>query len=125
MKLNAIKTNCFVILQVIKLLLEPEGYKVLTATDGLSGIEIAKKEMPNIILLDINMPKISGLLVADIVSKDEALSHIPIILLTGMPNVSEKATDIPGVIQQINKPFDYKELISSIGKILEKSAQKI
>jgi CheY-like chemotaxis protein len=62
--------------------LENEGYNIITAYNGKSGIEKVRSEMPDLILLDIMMPDITGIEVCKILVNDENTKHIPIILVT-------------------------------------------
>ena len=68
--------------------LEHEGFQVLSATGGESGIEKAKKEKPDIILLDLIMPKLNGLDVLKTLKGDPITQNIPVFLLTNIPEDS-------------------------------------
>ena len=85
--------------------LERHGYRTLTAPDGPTGLEIAKKEQPNVILLDVVMPTMTGLEVCQQLRADPTLKDIPIILLTaledlGVRTMGEKA----GATTTLRKP---------------------
>jgi len=70
------------LLDLIEYNLKKEGYKVLKAEDGLEALKIAKEHKPDLVLLDIMMPKMDGLEVCDKMRSDPELQHIPIIFLT-------------------------------------------
>ena len=78
------------LVELYKLKLEEAGYELKTATKGYEGLELAKKEEPQLILLDIILPQMDGFAVLKELKSDKATQHIPIILLT---NLGQK-TDI-------------------------------
>lgn len=95
--------------------LNREGFKVITAYDGTSGIKVAKDQYPDIILLDVMMPGIDGFEVCREISSDKDTQHIPIILVTAL-NSSEdtqKGFD-SGAFDFIKKPFNKIELLSRV-----------
>jgi len=71
-----------VLLEAIAKKLDLEGYDIVTALDGVEGIEKIRKENPDIILLDILMPKMNGMELIEEINKDSELSKIPIIIKT-------------------------------------------
>jgi len=100
-------------------LLELEGYKVVTAIDGNSGITMAKAQLPDIILCDIMMPEANGYEVC-IALKDAPLtSSIPFIFISA--SVEKKAIDEGislGAVEYIQKPFDPQELFDALRRCL-------
>tara|TARA_A100001015_G_C15040556_1_gene739340 strand:+ start:2611 stop:3012 length:402 start_codon:yes stop_codon:yes gene_type:complete len=113
------------ILETVKLLLETEGYKILTASSGQDGLELAEKHFPDLIILDIKMPKMSGHLFASILQQNESLNAIPIILLTGTALIAGGVTlEVPGVKARLSKPFDHNRLLTLIQRI-EKEQEKL
>jgi DNA-binding response OmpR family regulator len=95
--------------------LNREGFKVITAYDGTSGIKVAKDQYPDIILLDVMMPGIDGFEVCREISSHKDTQHIPIILVTAL-NSSEdtqKGFD-SGAFDFIKKPFNKIELLSRV-----------
>jgi CheY-like chemotaxis protein len=108
--------------EVVSLVLSSEGYKVLVAADGEEGIRLAKAHNPDGIVLDVSMPKMSGYLVATLMSRDPGIKSIPILLLTGRALMAGSVTlDIPGVSYKLGKPFDHLELIEVVGKMIVES----
>jgi DNA-binding response OmpR family regulator len=91
--------------------LEAEGMRVLEASDGESGLETARTERPDVILLDVMMPGRNGWEVAEELLSDEATSFIPIIFLTARAEVRDRAKGIDlGGVDYVTKPFNPVEL---------------
>lgn len=101
--------------------LENSGFTVLASLDGLSGIEKAKKQKPDIILLDLMMPDIDGYEIAKRLKEDKLTANIPIIVLTAV-----MSADLEQKIQQSKasdymfKPCDLDILTQKIEKIVNK-----
>ena len=101
--------------------LEAHGHEVITADDGEEGLEKAKSENPDLIILDVMMPKIDGYQVCSLLKTDAQYTHIPIILLTGKAQgIFEKIGDKVGADAYITKPFDSRTLISKVEGLLKK-----
>jgi DNA-binding response OmpR family regulator len=90
-------------------------YRALTATDGLSGIETAKKERPDLILLDVMMPGLDGFEVCRRIRADPELKDTPVIILTALadPKLNVKGFRA-GANLAVQKPFEPKRLIDTI-----------
>jgi DNA-binding response OmpR family regulator len=102
--------------------LEHEGYEVLTAYDGKSGIEKAKSELPDLILLDIMMPDINGLEVCKTLVNFEQTSRIPIILVTAKTGAEDTKEGLDaGAYDYIKKPFNKIELLARVQSALKLS----
>ncbi len=99
--------------------LEHEGYKVITAYDGQSGINKAVDEQPDIILLDIMMPGMSGFEVCEVLTKNEKTKKIPIIMVTALTGSDDikKGLEL-GAYDYIKKPFNRVELLARIKSAL-------
>lgn len=93
-----------------------EGYEVITASDGEIGVEMIKKERPDLILLDILMPKKTGFEVMEEISKDEELKKIPIIIISnsGQPVELEKAKALGAKDCLVKTEFDPQEVIEKV-----------
>jgi len=104
--------------------LEMKGYEALTAFDGQEALDVARKEMPDLVLLDIVMPKLNGYQVCRELKKSETTKSIPILMLTAKTQESDvfwgKET---GADEYIKKPFDLADLLERIGVFLEKKEQ--
>jgi DNA-binding response OmpR family regulator len=91
--------------------LEAEGMTVLEASDGDSGLETARAQHPDVILLDVMMPGRNGWEVAEELLSDDATSRIPIIFLTARAEVRDRAKGIDlGGVDYVTKPFNPVEL---------------
>lgn len=91
------------------------GYQVSTAYDGDEALEKAFSELPDLILLDIMMPKKDGFQVLEILRKNEKTKDMPVILLTAKAEVSDKVRGFEtGAIDYVTKPFDFNELKARI-----------
>jgi len=94
------------------------GYTVVTAADGDEALAVYKKELPNLIILDIMMPKLDGYGVCQEIRKD---SDIPIIMLTALGDVADRITGLElGADDYVVKPFSPKELEARIKAILRR-----
>ena len=91
--------------------LEAEQMKVLEAPDGDTGLEIARAERPDVVLLDVMMPGRNGWEIAEELLADEATSGIPIVFLTARAEVKDRAKGIDlGGVDYVTKPFNPVEL---------------
>lgn len=100
-------------------ILRTEGIDVLTAADGTSGLEKAKQNKPDLILLDIMMPEMSGFEVCEKLKEDETTAKIPIIIVSvrAAEDNIKKGKSL-GAIEYIPKPFDPFKLIEMVKKNL-------
>ena len=113
------------VLSNIVIILELNKFSVLQAEDGLHGLEIARKEMPDLILSDIMMPKLDGLSMLELLRQDSRTQDIPIIFLTAkVDNKDIRRGMIAGADDYIFKPFRSRELIESINTQLEKKKRQ-
>lgn len=113
------------LLDLIEYNLRKEGFNVLKAEDGKQGIEIAKEHKPDLVLLDIMMPKMDGLEAVELMRKDEELKKIPIIFLTAR---SDEKTEVEGLNKggddYITKPISTTKLISRIKAVMRRFDEK-
>lgn len=109
------------LLDLIEYNLKKEEFDVLTAKNGLEGIEMARQHSPDLVLLDIMMPKMDGLEVVERMREDQKLKYIPIIFLTarGDENTEVQGLD-KGGDDYITKPISTKKLISRINAVLRR-----
>lgn len=102
--------------------LEHEGFEVLTAYDGYTGIEKTLKEFPDLILLDIMMPDLTGLEVCKLLVNDPATKNIPIILVTAKSGAEDIREGLEaGAFDYIKKPFNRIELLARVNSALKLS----
>ena len=102
-------------------LLELASYEVIKASNGKSGVTLAKKKLPDIIICDIMMPELDGYGVLELLSKNKATKHIPFIFLSAKTERSDvrKGMNL-GADDYITKPFTEDDLISAIESRLAK-----
>ena len=110
-----------VLLNVLKDKLGKEGFEVYPAADGEIGITVIKDKTPDIILLDIVMPKVDGFGVLKYLQNDEALSKIPVIIISnsGQPIEIDKALELGVRDYLIKAEFDPQEVVDKIRKQLK------
>jgi len=91
--------------------LKKEGYTLIAASDGESGLKKAAEDEPDLILLDVQMPGMSGFEVCEKLKSDQRLMNIPVIFLSAYNDVSEKVRGLDlGAVDYVTKPFDLFEL---------------
>ena len=106
------------IIETMRTVLEGRGYRILVARDGNAGLTIAEREVPDLIVLDMMMPKKSGFLVLEKL-KTRPGGLIPTIMITGNEGSRHRAyAEMLGVRDYIRKPFAIEKLVKSIEKIL-------
>ncbi len=105
--------------KMMKRLLEGQGYRVLLAADGVSGVDAAVAERPDLILLDIKLPKLDGELVAVELRGRTETAQIPIIMVTAVTDLADKhlAAQL-GALEYVEKPFESDQLLARIRLIL-------
>ena len=113
----------------ITTLLETNGFKPLPAEDGVKGLEIARKEVPSLIILDVMMPKESGITLYREIRNDPDLKDKPVIMLSALSKRSffhsqkvldeYKSENIPEPDAYLEKPPDPDELLEVIRKVLK------
>ena len=107
------------VLLMHKLLLADRGYEVLTARDGLNGMETALAERPDIIFMDVLMPRMDGYAACQALRAHESTHHIPIIMVTtrGEPHNVQRGFE-SGCSDYITKPFNANELLDKLERYL-------
>ncbi len=115
------------IVHILDFSLGMEGYEVVTALDGEQAIEKANAEHPDLIVLDIMMPKLDGYETCKRLKADEATRNIPVILLSAKGrNIDQKIGFEVGADDYITKPFSPRKLVERINAILgQANAQRM
>jgi len=104
---------------LVKLRLEANGYQVVVAHDGQVGLEVAKKEKPDLIVLDLMLPKLDGYKICRILKFDQKFKKIPIILFSAKAQDEDKVRgEEVGANAYIVKPFEPKTLLIKIEELL-------
>ena len=110
------------ILELVRLNLELEGHDVLVAADGPTGLDAVRREVPDLVVLDVMMPVMDGWEVLRQIKSDpaEECSQVPVLLLTAKADDLDKVRGgIEGAIRYITKPFDLAELRTAVKQALE------
>ncbi len=120
------------IIEVLRYYLEKENYRVHVAQDGFNALEVASKIIPNLILLDLMLPRLDGIETCRRLKADERLRDIPVIMVTAKAEEADKIKGLEiGADDYVTKPFSAKELVARVkahlrrreGSIPEKSFQ--
>jgi len=106
-------------MRLIEMVLRTKGYTLLKATDGEEAMDIATRELPDLVIMDIQLPKLSGLEVTRKLKETPAFSHIPIICLTAYAMKGDKERFIDGGCDAyLPKPINTRELVGVIAEML-------
>jgi two-component system, OmpR family, alkaline phosphatase synthesis response regulator PhoP len=99
--------------------LEAEGIEVLEAGDGPGGLEVARRERPDVILLDVMLPRMDGWQVAEKLVDEPSTAEIPIVFLTARAELSDRARGLEiGGVDYVTKPFNPVELARLVHDLL-------
>lgn len=114
------------ITEMLRFLLEKEGYETVVAKDGMEAIERTYMELPDLLLLDVLMPKMNGYQVCRLLKGDDNISYIPVIMLTSQDQPKDKFWGLQtGADEYLIKDFESEdELFNSIIRVLEKSKEQ-
>lgn len=111
--------NDYEIIDSIRYALEGEGYRVVVARDGNQGLALAERESPDLMILDMMMPKRSGFLVLEKLRRVRE-TPLPVIMITGNEGSRHKAyAELLGVSDYIRKPFAMDRLLQAVGRLLQ------
>ncbi|MDO8689601.1 MAG: response regulator transcription factor, partial [Dehalococcoidia bacterium] len=109
-----------VLLDTLRYRLSREGFEIVTAEDGVSGLDLARKERPDLLVLDLMLPELDGFDVCRIFRKE---SDTPILMLTARESETDKVVGLElGADDYLTKPFSLRELIARIRALLRRSA---
>ena len=111
-----------VIIELLQVNLEFEGYDVITAADGLEAVERAARDLPDLVILDIMMPRMDGWTARAEMMKDPKTAEIPVIFLSARAQQADLRKGYEsGVAAYVTKPFEPVELLDLIEQILNGS----
>ena len=111
------------IVDILRFNLEKEGYAVLTAYDGETGLALAQEKNPDIILLDVMLPKMNGFDVCRILRENG--SSVPVIILTAREEETDKVLGLElGADDYITKPFSMRELMARVKANIRRTAMQ-
>jgi DNA-binding response OmpR family regulator len=108
-----------VILQLLQVNFEMEGFTVLTAADGVEGVERTRADRPDIVVSDVMMPRMSGLELVSALKGDPDTAGIPVLLLTAKAQQADVTTGLEqGADDYVTKPFEPLELVDRVNRLL-------
>lgn len=111
------------LVELIGMNLQRNGYEVLTAHDGATGLEIARKQKPDMLVLDVMMPGLSGRDVTMALKGDQDTSGIPILMLTAKTEETDIIVGLSmGADDYVTKPFSMKVLMARVAAVLRRKA---
>ena len=103
----------------IQRIVEKLGHESITAEDGAAGVEVAKRELPDMVLMDVVMPNLNGFQATRTLSREATTKHIPVILVTTKDQDTDRVWGMrQGAKAYITKPFSETELSELIGQYL-------
>ena len=109
------------IVELISYNLEKEGFSILKAYDGEAALRLVQSQKPDLLILDLMLPKLSGFDVCKAIRNNPKVSHLPIIMLTAKADETDKIIGLEiGADDYITKPFSIKELVARVRAILRR-----
>ena len=122
MKTILIVDDEFAILELITYNLEKAGFSVIRSENGATALQLARDSQPDLIILDLMLPDMSGLDICRIIKHDEKTSHIPIIMATAKTEDSDIVTGLElGATDYVTKPFSPRVLIARVQSVLRRT----
>ncbi len=113
------------ITELIRYHFEKEGFRVLASAKGNAGLEMARRERPSLILLDLMLPEISGLEICKILKQNVKTAAIPIIMLTAKGEEADKVVGLEiGADDYVTKPFSPRELVARVKAVLRRAEEE-
>jgi twitching motility two-component system response regulator PilG len=110
--------------RILGIMLERHGYRVLTASDGMQALALLNEHTPDLILLDITMPRMDGYQVCKVIKQNPYTKHIPVVMLSGNDGFFDKVKGkLAGATDYITKPFEEAPLAASVQKHLKSHAK--
>lgn len=107
------------IIEILQYVLETQGYECITAFDGEEGLKLAREANPDLIILDVMMPKINGYKISRLLKFDAKYKDIPIIMITARSQDEDKAIgEETGADEYITKPFQVDEVVEKVKSYL-------
>lgn len=110
------------IVETLKFILESEGFECIVAYDGEEALNLAKTQSPDLIVLDVMLPKINGYKVCRLLKFDSKYKHIPILMVTARTQEEDKIIgEETGANEYVTKPFDIESLTKLVKQYLNLS----
>lgn len=109
------------IVESLKFVLDASGYSCYTAFNGEDGLKLAKELVPDLMILDVMMPKINGYKISRLLKYDNKYKNIPILMITARSQEEDKLIgEETGADEYITKPFDLDDVLKTVDKYLKK-----
>jgi len=110
------------IVELVRYNLEREDFRVTAANDGASGLAQVKKSPPDLLLLDLMLPKLSGLEICKEIRRDQSLNRLPILMLTARGDEADRVLGLElGADDYVSKPFSPRELVARVRALLRRA----
>jgi phosphate regulon transcriptional regulator PhoB len=110
------------IVELVRYNLEKEGFQCVAVSDGLSGLAQVKKSPPDVLVLDLMLPKLSGLEICREVRRDSGLNRLPLLMLTARGEEADRIVGLElGADDYVTKPFSPRELVARIKALLRRA----
>jgi CheY-like chemotaxis protein len=112
----------FGIAELFEAILEDEGHRVLTASNGRHGLEVLAKERPDVVFLDYMMPVMDGANMLRRMTADQKLQHIPVVMMSSIPEaaVAERCS---GYVKFMRKPFDVSQVTDVVEQLIGRNTR--
>ena len=113
------------LIELVRYNLEKEGFDVIAATDGQSGLEVVKKHRPDLVVLDLMMPGLDGLQVCQQLRSDPRSGRVPVIMLTAKATEADRVVGLEmGADDYIVKPFSPREVVARVKAVLRRTVSQ-
>lgn len=110
------------IVELVRYNLTNEGFQVSAASDGSTGLSVLKKSPPDLLLLDLMLPKLSGLEICREIRRDDSLNRLPILMLTARGDEADRVVGLEmGADDYVTKPFSPRELLARVKALLRRA----
>ena len=109
--------------QMVIFMLKQEGYETMEADNGLSAFELAKANVPDLVVSDVMMYSGSGFILQEFLKREPRTSKIPLILMSGQAQVAGAWGSDPAV-EYLSKPFSHDDLINAVDRLLKPKSKK-
>ncbi|MBA3713741.1 MAG: response regulator [Pyrinomonadaceae bacterium] len=109
--------------KLVTIKLEKHGHRVVAASDGMEALTKLQEEVPDLVLLDINMPRLDGYQLCKLIKSNEATKHVPVVMLSGKDGFFDKMRGrVAGSTAYMTKPFDPETLIHTVNEYCKRPA---
>jgi len=111
------------IVELVRYNLEQEGFQVVAVGDGTSGLAQVRRAPPDLLVLDLMLPKLSGLEICKAIRRDQGLNRLPVLMLTARGDESDRVVGLElGADDYVTKPFSPRELVARIKALLRRTS---